>query len=67
MNINSKCWENFKGFIKDYYDQTLEQDKDFKVDLAGSVYLINMSSENYEVLFDMAYDSWLTALEEKCL
>ena len=65
MKKDSKCWENFKGFIKDYYDHKLTENVHFKVNPAGDVFLINKAAEDYEILFDMAYDSWLLALELK--
>lgn len=63
MKADSKCWNNFKGFIKDYYGHKLTEGVHFRVDSTGSVILINKASEDYEVLFDMAYDSWTLALE----
>lgn len=63
MKADSKCWDNFKGFIKDYYDHKLTEGVHFKINLSGDVILINKASEDYEALFDMAYDSWTLALE----
>lgn len=63
MKVTSKCWNNFKGFIKDYYDEVLIEGVHFKVSISGDVILINKAAEDYENLFDVAYDSWTLALE----
>ena len=63
MKVDSKCWNNFKGFIKDYFDEKLTENVHFKVNSLNEVILINKAAEDYETLFDMAYDSWTLALE----
>lgn len=63
MNIESKCWENFKGFIYDYYDYKLVEHRDYIKHNDGNVVLVNKAREDFDDLFDMAYDSWTLALE----
>lgn len=63
MKVSSQCWKNFKGFIEDYFNDELSEGVDYKVTSEGEVFLINRSSENYEVLFDCAEDSWMAALD----
>ncbi len=63
MNSNSKCWENFKSFIEDYYCQKLVKGVHYEVSGIGRVVLVNKADEAYGNLFDIAYESWVTALD----